>query len=34
MELKQWNETSIELFMNFSDPLVVSRGKLHDKLVV
>ena len=34
LDLKEWNETKIELFVNFSDPLAVSRGGIHDKFLV
>ena len=33
-EIRRWTETQIEVFVNFSDPLIVSRGKSHDKFVL
>lgn len=34
LELKHWTEDSLLIFCNFSSPLIISRGRLEDSIII
>lgn len=34
LELTNWNETNIDIFINFTNPLAISKGSLMDNIIL